>query len=185
MPSLFKNDYFVFICIALVIGFGAGWIFKPVPEPVIEVQYLKVFPFVSVQVNGKKVDLTKIQIPLDNKKKGGDLPFAAVNYVPGCDCDPCDCSTCACAMAAGQRRDDKKPSNGTEFLGIGDLAQVLKEFKEAIFGTASKPGLRDDIKNGLTDWTNTLKVSVVAFVAGLFGLLGWIGLSLNKMANKA
>lgn len=168
-----KNNAILFICGALCFGFISGWYIKPTPEPVVEVFAKKTLPYVEVLVNGKAVDLSRIQFPLDNKKKGGDLPFAAVSY-----------SGDESLVVVGQRQGDKKPSNGSEFLGLGDLAQVLKEFKEAIFGTANKPGLRDDIKNGLADWTNTLKLSVVAFVAGLFGLLGWIGLSLNKMAHK-
>ena len=177
-----KNNYILFICGALCLGFLGAWIIKPAPEPVVEVQYLKTFPFVEVQVNGKKVDLTKIQIPLDNKKKGGDLPFAAAVWFPDCPCEPCECAGCACHLAVGQR---SKPEPKPEFLGIGDLVTILKEFKEAIFGTANKPGLRDDIKNGLSDWTATLKVAFVGVVAVHFGLFAWVAISLNQLANKA
>ncbi|HQR06996.1 MAG TPA: hypothetical protein PLN21_09250 [Gemmatales bacterium] len=176
-----KLHWILLIAAAAFAGFGSAWIIKPVAEPVIEVQYLKAFPFVEVQVNGKKVDLTKIQIPLDNKKKGGDLPFAAFVMNVDCPCNPCDCTTCSCHLAVGQR---SKPEPKPEFLGIGDLVSILKEFKEAIFGSANKPGLRDDIKNGLSDWTATLKVAFVGVVAVHFGLFGWIAVSLHQVANK-
>lgn len=107
-----------------------------------------------------------------------------------CPCSPsCDCGSCACHLmkpAAFQSVEQRGGGpKSPELFGIESLVSILKDFKEAIFGSNGKPGLRDDIAGGLKDFNKSLETRLIV-VGGVVGCwMLWVGVSLHKLANKA
>lgn len=123
--------------------------------------------------------------------------LAVVNRSDKLDCpcgESCACKPCHChaakpitfdseddpPMVVGQR--GGKP---VEAFGIEALAGILRELKEAVFGTNGKPGLKDDISGGLKDFWGSVKVGFIVAGGVTLTALGWIGLSLQRIADSA
>lgn len=114
---------------------------------------------------------------------GDDAPKPAAK----CPCSPCDCGSCACHLVkpAVQMTEQRGSPKSPELFGIESLVNILKDFKEAIFGSNGKPGLRDDIAGGLRDFYGTLRTGVIVAGGCVAGWMLWVGASLHKIANKA
>lgn len=120
-------------------------------------------------------------------------PPAAILFKPGCGCtcdkcpcgDSCACNPCHCAddIATGTMQRGGSPKS-PELFGIESLVSILRDFKEAIFGKNGQPGLRDDIANGLKDFYSTLRVGVISGVAVAVVWMMWIGINLQRLADK-
>ena len=172
-----RKDVGLIGVICVTVGFGLGYIFaltKPVP-PIPDGIYL----------NGKALDLRRmtlddirnLNLPLrvvpaqpDRKKNDGALGEVPPVAKPA-------------AQSVEQRGQPNKP---VEAFGIETLVQVLKELKEAFFGNPKlgTPGLRDDIAKGLGDFYATLRTGCVVAGGTLLILVGWIALSLHRIAEK-
>lgn len=116
-----------------------------------------------------------------------------------CACNPCHCHAAKAISFAPSEDDTATPvvgqrggSKSPELFGIESLVSILREFKEAIFGTDRQPGLKKDISTGLSEWSSTFK-SAAWWTAGIVGAwMGWMGISshrtadaLQRLANKA
>ena len=78
-----------------------------------------------------------------------------------------------------QRGGPKSP----ELFGIESLVSILREFKEAIFGTDKQAGLKKDIATGLAEWSGTFK-SAAWWTAGIVGSwMAWMGISSHRTAD--
>jgi len=267
------------LCLGLFVGILAGVQLTKNQPVIYEWKAILKYPYFELTANGKHVpfpDHIKLPSkPLDNKKKGGDLPPVAFiessNQVPGkwafgdrnrivgvihdpvrhgsffgcwkpnkdgifvdcffavqvdsdnrvnvqrhvdgvpsvctynpdqfcdmvdafldgekpskqCPCDPCDCTSCACHLTKPvMQKIEGGPKDDKSLLGIGDLAAVLREFKEAIFGTANKPGLRDDIANGLRDYTRSIAVVTTLVLVAHFACFGFVAYNLHRIAER-
>lgn len=190
-----KNPFlalFLALSAGLCVGFGIGYASKPVPDPVIE------WNGRNLTINGKRVDLDSFKFPIPlapdkGKKKLGDLPGdlgpAAMISCPcvECSCPQCNCCSVACideSAVTGQRKGNSQPP--VEAFGIETLTKVLMELKEAIFGSKDKgtPGLKDDIATGLKDFWSSIRTGFIVAVGTSVGLLAWIALSLQRIADK-
>lgn len=119
---------------------------------------------------------------------------------PSCTCNPCHCHAAKSISFAPSEDDTVTPVVGQrggspkspELFGIESLVSILREFKEAIFGTDKQAGLKKDIATGLAEWSGTFK-SAAWWTAGIVGAwMAWMGLSsqrtadaLQRLANKA
>lgn len=187
------------VSVGLILGFGVGYIAKPIPEPVIEVTVHGVY------VNGKHVNLDAFKLPVPlapdkGRRKPGDLPAgdlpgpvsskpAAFLDCPcglGCTCEPCHCHASKPIVftdepaITGQR--SPKP---VEAFGIETLVAILKEFKEAVFGVNGNPGLKDDITNGLRGFWDTVRIGFIVAGGVTLGLLSWCAISLQRIADHS
>lgn len=79
-----------------------------------------------------------------------------------------------------QRGGPKSP----ELFGIESLVSILKDFKEAIFGSNGKPGLRDDIAGGLRDFYGTLRTGVIVAGGCIAGWMLWVGASQHRSSYE-
>jgi len=178
------------LCLGLFVGILAGVQLTKNQPVIYEWKAILKYPYFELTANGKHVPfpdhINLPSKPLDNKKKGGDLPpVAMINYQDGCLCDPCDCTSCACHLTKPvMQKIEGGPKDDKSLLGIGDLAAVLREFKEAIFGTANKPGLRDDIANGLRDYTRSIAVVTTLVLVAHFACFGFVAYNLHRIAER-
>lgn len=106
----------------------------------------------------------------------------------GCKCKPCHCHAAKPItfnseddppMVVGQR--GGKP---VEAFGIEALAGILRELKEAVFGTNGKPGLKDDISGGLKEFWASIKTGCIVAGGVTLAALTWIGISLHRIAES-
>ena len=179
----------------VLLGFGLAWVTKPIPEAEVHMTVHGLF------VNGKHVDLDQLKIKLpiqpDRKKKDGALPKGDLGPVASVDCpcgESCNCNPCHCHAAKAisfiDGQDDtpvvsQRGGPQPQILGIESLVAILREFKEAIFGSNGKPGLRDDIAGGLRDFYSEVRTGVIVAGGTLAGFMLWVGINLQRIADKA
>lgn len=174
----------------LCVGYTVGaFVNKPAPIPD------------GIYLNGRTLDLRRmsledirkvlpdLRLPLpaqpDRKKKDGALgEVGEVAAVPLLQLRRPDVPLPKPVIAQFEQRGGQpKP---VEAFGIETLVQVLRELKEAVFGNpkSGTPGLRDDIAKGLGDFYSTLRTGCIVAGGTLLALVGWIALSLHRIAEK-
>lgn len=199
-------------CLCLIIGSVAGYQLKPNPviEDGVYVNGRRLSIDEWLKSNGVKVppdgkrkpggDLPSGAMPpaawlvIDQDPLNLNSPhmvnaIARVDTGGKCCCDPCTCSSCACHLTkaitatATQAIEQRGGNKSPEILGIDKLVDLLAKFHDSLFGTANKPGLRDDIANGIKDAYSTVRTGVIVAGGVIFGLLGWMALSLQRIAD--
>lgn len=124
--------------------------------------------------------------------------LAVVNKGDKLDCpcgESCKCKPCHChaAKPITFNSEDDQPmvvgqrggNGGAQILGIDTLVAVLQKFHDSFFGTGNRPGVKDDISGGLKEFWGSVKVGFIAAGVTTLVMLGWIGLSLQRIADKA
>lgn len=175
-----RKDVLIFaaLCAGLTIGFGVAWATKPTP-PIPDGIYL----------NGRALDLRRMSLDEIRKVLPDHLKFPAIPAQPDRkkkDGALGEVGEVAFDLMPISYQRNNQPNKPVEAFGIETLVQVLKELKEAFFGNpkTGTPGLRDDIAKGLGDFYSTLRTGCIVAGGTLLALVGWIALSLHRIAEK-
>jgi hypothetical protein len=160
------------VCVGLLFGTLIGYTTKPIPEPDVRVKALLSPPFVEVTVNGKAVNLGKIRLvpeQQDKKKKSGDIGEVGEVVRPAAYFSP-----------ASFQRDGRQP---TEWLGLDRVVDKLIAWL-ADKGKETEAALarREEVLSA--GWSN-FKVAAIVGVSVIIIPLGWIGFSLQRIADHA
>ena len=125
------------LCLGLFVGILAGVQIAKCSPVDYEWKATLKYPYFELTANGKRVpfpDHIKLPSkPLDNKKKGGDLPpMAMISYQDGCQCNPCDCGSCACHLTKPvmQQVHEGGPKDDKSLLGIGAGQRGFRLFQQ-------------------------------------------------------
>lgn len=188
-----KNPMLVLVlavCAALCVGFGVGYVSKPVPEPVISVKPLLKAPWLEISVNGKPVDLSKVKFGPEEKKRwwgeGEGVPPAA--GVDRCPCVPlCECNSCSCnaipVSFQTQPASNNRGGGGTEWLGLDRVVDRLIAWLSDK-GKETEAALARREQALSKGWENVKTAAIVIVAVGCIPLL-WIGYSLQRIAGKS